>query len=367
MDDIRAVMDTAGPERAVLFGTGEAGMLATPFAATYPERTSALVLFNSRPRELRSPDMPWRPTPPELEQWIESMRRRWGDLDAMIETQKKGMPSATDEELRDWARMARLSHSPGTVVAYLRALMDMDVREVLPSVRLPTLVMYRGGTEVRPLDSRYLADRIQAAQLVELPGSDVLPDWGDQEPLFTALERFLRDVVEGKVERPKSYRVLTTVLFTDIVDATGRASELGDRAWSELLAQHHHAVRTQLANFRGREVETAGDGFLATFDGPARVIRCACAIREATHDIGLTIRADLHTGECWSTTRRPASRCIWGHESRPPQIQAKFSCPEPSKISSPGPASSSSRGAPTSSKGWANGRSTPLRTQTKTR
>jgi pimeloyl-ACP methyl ester carboxylesterase len=276
MDDIRAVMDAAGSDRAVLFGIGEGGMLTALFAATYPERTSALILFNSRPRQARSPDMPWLRTRAELEQMTEDWLRRWGDLEAMAEAQKRGIPSATEEELREWARIARLSHSPGTAASYLRALIDVDVREVLPLIRVPTLVMYRADMPSRQLSARYLADRIPTARLVELPGSDVPPDWGDQEPLFAALERFVRDVGEGKVERRESDRVLTTVLFTDIVDATRLASELGDRAWREILAQHHDVVRTQLAYFRGREIDTAGDGFFATFNVPSRHPRRVC-------------------------------------------------------------------------------------------
>jgi class 3 adenylate cyclase len=298
MDDIRAVMDSAGSDRAVLFGTGEGGFLTALFSATYPERTSALVLFNARPRQARSPDMPWLRTRAELERGIENVQRRWGDLAAMAEMVKKAMPSATEEELRHWARIARLSHSPSTAAAYLRANLDVDVRDVLPSIRVPTLVMYRSGVENAQLSARYLAEHIPAARLVELPGSDLPPDWGDQKRLFVELERFLRDVLEGKVGKADADRVLTTVLFTDIVDATARASDIGDRAWRELLGKHHDVIRAQLGYFRGREVDTAGDGFFATFDGPARAIRCACAIREAIRDLGLEIRAGLHTGEC---------------------------------------------------------------------
>jgi hypothetical protein len=210
--------------------------------------------------------MPWLSTRAELEEWIEDRQARWGDLDAMAEELKRGIPSTTEEELRDLVRIGRMSHSPGTMAAYLRAVLEVDVRDVLPSIRVPTLVMYR-DVRHRQLSARYLADRIQTARLVELPGPDGPPDWGDQEPFFAALEGFLRDVVEGKLGEPDADRVLTTVLFTDIVGATARASELGDRAWGELLSRHHEAVRTQLGYFRGREVDTAGDGFFATFDG----------------------------------------------------------------------------------------------------
>jgi class 3 adenylate cyclase len=226
------------------------------------------------------------------------VQRRWGDLEAIAETVKRAIPSATEGERRQWARIARLSHSPGTAAAYMRANLDVDVRDVLPLIRAPTLVMYRAGVQNAQLSARYLAERIPAARLVELPGSDLPPDWGDQEPLFAELQRFVGDVVEGKLGEPAVDRVLTTVLFTDIVDATARASKLGDRAWRELLVRHHDQIRAKLADFRGREVDTAGDGFFATFDGPARAIRCACAISEAIRDLGLEIRAGLHTGEC---------------------------------------------------------------------
>jgi len=300
MDDIRAVMDAAGSDRAVLFATGDGGYLSSLFAATYPERTSALVFFNSTPRHMRSPDMAWLRTRAEMERGIEELRRSWGDLEAMAESQKSAIPSATEEELHEMARIARLSHSPGAASAYLQMSIDSDVRDVLPSIRVPTLVMCRTDAELIPAlrSGRYLAEHIAGARLVELPGADLPPAWGDQERLFAELERFLGDVLGGSVERADTDRVLATILFTDIVDATTRASELGDRAWRELLVKHHEAIRGQLGRFRGREIDTAGDGFFATFDGPARAIRCACAIRDGVGELGLQVRAGLHTGEC---------------------------------------------------------------------
>jgi pimeloyl-ACP methyl ester carboxylesterase len=300
MDDIRAVMDAAGSDRAVLFTIGDGGFLGALFAATYPERTWALVLFNAVARLVRAPDMPWLRARAELERRFADFVATWGDLAAMAETGKLGIPSATPEELLQTARMSRLSHSPGAAAAYLRASLDLDVRDVLPSIRVPSLVMYRAGVETTPTQqsARYLAERIPGARLVELPGADFPPMWGDQERLISELERFLDDVLEGKAAQPDPTRVLATVLFTDIVDATGRATELGDRGWRDLLIKHHDAIRAQLASFRGQEMDTAGDGFFATFDGPARAIRCACGIQHTVRDLGIQIRAGLHTGEC---------------------------------------------------------------------
>jgi class 3 adenylate cyclase len=192
-------------------------------------------------------------------------------------------------------RVFRLSVSPGAAVAYVRANLDVDVRDVLPLVRVPTLVLHR---ESFSRSSRYLAERIPGARLVELPGRDLGPMFGDQERLFNELEAFLVTIPEQARPTPEPDRVLATVLFTDIVDATARAAQLGDRAWGRLLEEHHELVRSQLQQFRGREMDTAGDGFFATFDGPARAIRCAYAIRDRLTELDVEIRAGLHSGEC---------------------------------------------------------------------
>jgi pimeloyl-ACP methyl ester carboxylesterase len=300
MDDVRAVMDAAGSERAVLYAIGDAGPLCALFAATFPERTLGLVLVNSVPRFVRGPDFPWLPSRGEAEQWIEENLRRALDPARRSELFTAANPDVTDEEIRSFVRVFRISVSPGTAVGNMRWNLDVDVSDILPSIRVPTLVMHR--TElIRPdiRNGRYLASHIPGARLVELPGRNFGPPLGDTEPLFAALEAFL-DQVQAAKERSESgpERVLTTVLFTDIVDATVRASQLGDRAWRELLARHHQVIRAQLSEFRGREVDSAGDGFFATFDGPARPIRCACAIRDGVRDIGLELRAGVHTGEC---------------------------------------------------------------------
>jgi class 3 adenylate cyclase len=299
MDDIRAVMDAAGSERAVISGLGDGGPLAMLFAATYPERTPALVLINTSPRFVRSPKLPWLPTRAERERGLEEMARRWGDADHHVEMLKRGSPSITEEDRRAFGRVVRLSASPGAVAAYMRTTLDVDVCDVLPLIRVPTLVLQRTQIEVMDVrNGRYLAEHIRGAKLVELPGRDFAPQAGDSDRLFAELEGFLGQVSEGKVWEKESDRVLATVLFTDIVGATARAARLGDLAWRELLQRHHETVRTQLGHFRGREIDTAGDGFFASFDGPARAIHCACSIRDGLGELGLEIRAGLHAGEC---------------------------------------------------------------------
>jgi class 3 adenylate cyclase/pimeloyl-ACP methyl ester carboxylesterase len=299
MDDIRAVMDAAGSERAVLCGLGDGGPLCALFAATYPERTTALVLINSGPRMVRSPELPWLPSRAEREREIDELARNWGDPEAAAERFRRGSPSATEEERRGFARIMRLSVSPGSAAAYLRMNLDVDIRDVLPLIRVPTLVVYRTDIEFLDVRSgRYLAEHIPGAQLAELPGRDFAPQLGDPDRFFAELESFLKEVVEGEPWEPYPDRILATVLFTDIVESTARAAELGDRAWRQMLQKHHETVRSQLGRFRGKEMDTTGDGFFATFDGPARAIRCAFAIRESVRELDLEVRAGLHSGEC---------------------------------------------------------------------
>ena len=299
MDDIRAVMDAAGSERAVLCGLGDGGPLCALFAATYPERTTALVLINTAPRYVRSPELPWLPTRAEREREIDGALHTWGDPEASAERFALGSPSATEEERRGFSRVMRVSVSPGSAAAYLRMNLDVDITGVLPLIRVPTLVMYRAEIEVLDVRTgRYLAEHIPGARLVELPGRDFAPQLGDPDRFFAELESFLQEVVKGEAWEAEPDRVLATVLFTDIVDSTARAAELGDRAWRQLLQQHHETVRSQLGRFRGKEMDTAGDCFFATFDGPARAIRCAFAIQDTVRELDLEVRAGLHTGEC---------------------------------------------------------------------
>jgi class 3 adenylate cyclase len=300
MDDIRAVMDAADFERAVLVSFYDGGALAALFAATYPERTAGIVLFNALPRMVRSAELPWLETRAEFLRRGEEIVRHWDDREWLVEKWiRPSLPSATQEEARVFARYTQLSLSPGAMDSYWRANADLDVCDVLPLIRVPTLVLQR--TDVIRADvraGRYLAEQIPGARLVEMPGRDIGPSFGDPDRVLAELEAFLADVVEGKHWEAEPERVLATVLFTDIAGATERATGLGDRAWRELLEKHHETVRSQLKRFRGKEMDTAGDGFFATFDGPARAIQSACAIRESLRELGLDVRAGLHTGEC---------------------------------------------------------------------
>jgi class 3 adenylate cyclase len=300
MDDIRAVMDAADSERAVLFGAADGGQLCLLFAATYPERTRALVLWHTPPSFSRSAELPFLRSRGEQEQFHEELGRLWGEPGFVERIIRRTNPDASDEEVSGFARVSRLSVSPGAVAQYNRMNLDVDVSEVLPAVRVPTLIFHR--PDAPTIDDRvaaHMASRIPNARVVELPGRNAAPPLDDQEPLFAELERFLSVVPEGEAgESSEAERVLATVLFTDIVDATAAAAELGDQRWRELLTAHHDRIRTELARYRGREVDTAGDGFFATFDGPARAIRCACAASDAIRELGVDIRAGLHTGEC---------------------------------------------------------------------
>jgi len=293
MDDVRAVMDAAGSSRASLFGFSEGGAMAILFAATYPERTSALVLYGAYAREAWAPDHPWGVTAEEYEARIVRRRETWGTG----QTFASFTPSQGDNAalLEWWATTERASASPGAVEALMRMNFQIDVRHVLPAISVPTLVMHRKGDPVQPLeDGRYLARHIPGAKYVELEGTDHGPAQGNSAAILDEMEEFLTGMRRGTdVER-----VLSTVLFTDIVNATGSAVTLGDARWRDLLEMHNTAMREELARHRGREIDTAGDGFLAAFDGPARAIRTAAAMRDRAKRIGLEVRAGLHTGEC---------------------------------------------------------------------
>jgi len=298
MDDIRAVMDAAGSERAVVCALGEGGPLAMLFAATYPERTEGLVLINSSPRLVRSAEFPWLPSRGEQEQNIEEMVRKWGSP-AQRELLSIANPDMTEDERTAFARVLRLSVSPGALRDYMRMNLDVDVGGVLGSIRVPTLVLHR--TELTRLDirgARYLAEQIPSARLVELPGRNFAPAVGDADALFAEIERFCAEIRSGEWEELEPDRMLATVLFTDIVGSTDMMAELGDRGWRKLLDGHHTAVRRQLSRFRGIEMDTAGDGFFARFDGPARAVLCAQAITDDVRKLGIQLRAGLHTGEC---------------------------------------------------------------------
>jgi pimeloyl-ACP methyl ester carboxylesterase len=302
MDDLRAVMDAVGSERAAIMGVSEGGPLAVLFAATYPERTAATVLYGTTPTYLRADDFPWASTRDEaLAALARSPSTDWGTdewADEHWASLWAGAPYT--DELRSWWRSyVRLSASPGAAASLGRANMDLDVRHVLPTMRVPTLVAHVEGDKLIPVESsHYLASKIPGAELVLLPGQAHAP-YANIEPLTREVERFLTGIHDrGEWDEIERDRVLATILFTDIVGSTARAAELGDRAWRELLGEHHTRVRRQLARYRGHEVDTAGDGFFASFDGPARAIRCATAIEESVRELGLQMRAGVHTGEC---------------------------------------------------------------------
>jgi class 3 adenylate cyclase len=292
MDDLRAVMDAVGSERAAIFGVSEGGNLSALFAATYPQRTSALLLFGTFAKRIWSPDYPWAPTPQKRQREYELVEREWGDRMDLA----RYVPSRMNDEalIRRLASYFRSAASPGAAVALLRMNTQIDIRNVLPVIGVPTLVIHRtGDRDVNVEEGRWIAARIRGARFVELPGDDHLPWVGDQDAVLDEVQSF----VTGDRPQPTIDRVLVTVLFTDIVGSTDLATQLGDRKWSDLLARHHAIVRKELERFRGREIDTAGDGFLATFDGPARAICCACHIRDRVRELGIEIRAGLHTGE----------------------------------------------------------------------
>jgi pimeloyl-ACP methyl ester carboxylesterase len=291
MDDVRAVMDAVGSERAALFGYSEGGPMCALFAATYPERTSALVLYGAFvKRSDPDDDYPWAPTWAERVEYAEETERTWGE-DADV---RRMAPSVDDAMARWWATRAHAAASPGAARDLILMNSQVDVRHVLPTIRVPTLVLHRtGDLDTNVDEGRSIAERIPGARFVELAGIDHIP-WIDPDQIVDEVEEFLTGVRRG----PEPNRVLATVVFTDIVGASAHAAEIGDRAWGELLQAHHSEVRRQLGRFGGNEVDTAGDGFFAAFDGPARAIRCAGAIRDAVRPLGLEIRAGVHTGEC---------------------------------------------------------------------
>jgi pimeloyl-ACP methyl ester carboxylesterase len=293
MDDVRVVMDAVGSERAALFGVSEGGPMSALFSATYPSRVSALVMHGGFPRRIRTPDFPWGPTEQERRAWIEQMRREWGGTFGLAAR----APSMVGDERfsRWWGRLLRMGASPAAVMALVAMNDEIDIRHILPAIRVPTLLLHSMRDATIPIGaSRYMAERIPGARLVELPSADHLPWLSDAEAVLGEIEEFVTGARRG-VELD---RVLATVLFTDIVGATEKATVLGDRRWRDLLDGHNLVVRRELARFRGREIKTAGDGFFAAFDGPARGVRCACAVSQEMQSLGLEVRAGLHTGEC---------------------------------------------------------------------
>jgi pimeloyl-ACP methyl ester carboxylesterase len=292
VDDLRAVMDAAGAERPDVFGVSEGGTMAMPLAAAHPDRVNTLVLYGTFARLVEAPDYPWGVGREAIDALIELSGRGWGEgigLGGWAPSRRD------DDELRRWwARLQRLAASPGMIRNIFALYPQVDIREVLPTIQAPTLVIHRRGDRMVNVElGRYLADNIPGAKLVELDGDDHLFFTGDADAVLDEVEEFLT----GSRPAPPVQRVLATVLFTDVVGSTERAVELGDDRWRQLLRSHDAQVRRQLERFQGREVNTTGDGFVATFDGPARAIHCATAIRDAVRAIGLDVRAGLHTGE----------------------------------------------------------------------
>ncbi len=292
MSDVLSVCDAVGTKQAALFGVSEGVPMCLLFAATYPARTTAIILFGGYARRFVGPDYPWGMSEQSHLDFMAEIAANWG---GPVGIDVRAPSRSNDARFRaNWARYLRLGASPAAVLALARMNAQIDVRSVLPSVRVPTLVIHRSGDRTIPIEAgRYVAERISGASFVELPGEDHLPWVGDAEAIVDEIEEFLT----GVRHHGGQDRVLATVLFTDIVDSTRRASELGDTEWTDLLQAHHAIVRAELARFGGREIDTAGDGFLATFDGPARAVRCAIAVGNDVRSLGLEIRAGLHTGE----------------------------------------------------------------------
>jgi class 3 adenylate cyclase len=292
MDDVRAILDAIGGERAALMGASEGGPLSLLFAAAHPERTRALILTGAEVRERRDEEWPWgEATEEEMEKAMETLPDRWG----------KGLgidwiaPSVAGQEWARswWSRVQTHSGTPASAEAFMRMAFEIDVRHIVPAVRVPALVIHAVGDKVCSVENgRFLASTLPDARYVELSGEDHIP-WFDPDASIAEVREFLT----GRREAATPDRVLATVLFTDLVGSTARAVELGDRRWRDLLEQHHASVRRELTRFDGIEVDTAGDGFFATFDGPARGIRCAQSIIDAVRPFDLDVRAGLHTGE----------------------------------------------------------------------
>jgi pimeloyl-ACP methyl ester carboxylesterase len=295
MEDARAVLDACDSRRTALFGLSEGGPMSLLFAATYPERTMALVVFGSYARLLTAEDyfLEFRvPFQERLDAFKDALENHWGEgrMMAMF------MPSAAEDaySLRGFGTFERAAASPAMVLAQQRFSEELDVRQTLPIISSPTLVMHRTGDVVPVEYGRFLAENVPDARFEELDGEDHLPWEGDSHAVLEEVEEFLTGVRHGA----ESERMLATVLFTDIAGSTERAAMLGDERWRRLLETHDELVRRRLTAFRGVEIKTLGDGFLATFDGPGRAIRCACAIREDVGELGVEVRAGVHTGEC---------------------------------------------------------------------
>jgi class 3 adenylate cyclase/pimeloyl-ACP methyl ester carboxylesterase len=299
MDDVRAVMDAVGSRRAAFYGLSEGAAMSVLFAATYPERTAALVVRSCSPRTLWAPDFPWGRSEEayqhEADQALQVFATRAEAREAV-----RALGMQTEQDAEAFIDYVRYGASPGMLERLYRMNKEIDIRQVLPTVRVPALVMHGSEDHIVPVQAgAFTAQRLSSARFIELPGVGHVSLSAGGTQIQDEIKRFLTDVWQtGGWEDADTDRMLATVLFTDIVGSTAKAIELGDRRWRDLLGRHHTLVRRELLRHRGREIDTAGDGFLATFDGPARAIRCACAIVDGVRDLGLSVRAGLHTGEC---------------------------------------------------------------------
>lgn len=299
IDDIRAVLDAVGSKRTVLFGTADGAPMSALFAATYPERTAGLILWGGITRGLWAPDYPWAATKEQQEALMAQDERDWGSdahidrLTALLAPSRLG-----DEQFRRWRkRLTRSGASPAEGLALAKMNLEIDVRPILSSIHCPTLVVHATGDRSVPLASgRYLAANIPGAKFLEIPTSDHLI-WVNSEPT-AVLVSAVRQFVDSLHGTPESDRILTTVLFADIVGSTRRAAEMGDAAWSRVLGEFTETSQTEVNRFRGRMIKSTGDGLLATFDGPTRAVRCGCALRDQARALGLELRVGLHSGEC---------------------------------------------------------------------
>jgi class 3 adenylate cyclase len=297
MDDVRAVMDAAGSSHATLTAYLEGARLALLFAATYPERVDALVLVDPWVCLMRTDEHPWGRRLEEMRAFVADVSRHWGDRDWLADLFRRDFGELHGPEVEDWwVRHMRRGASPAAAAAWFRGIMSADVTEILPSVRAPVVVIRIRNPAER---IRHLTDRLPRARVVDAEGAPISPYGAADETVLAELE-----TLASGTAPPPADRVLTTVLFTDIVDSTTQATALGDRAWVKQIERHHALVRGELARYRGKEIDTAGDGFFATFDGPGRAIRCAKAIVTAVEPLGITVRAGVHTGECEIAARK---------------------------------------------------------------
>ncbi len=298
VDDLTAVLDSVGSERVVPFGVSDSAALSAMYASARPDRTAGLILHGATARGKQDSDYPWQWSEDEWQEYLATIWARWGTPEYARESLAQYNPSIADDErmLAWWGRFQRLSASPSSLYAMDSLMREMDIRQLLPAISVPTLILHRKEDKIEDVGSgRYLAEQIAGAKYVELPGGDHFPWAGGQDAVIGHVKDFIEKV---RQEHEESFdRVLATIMFTDMVDSTAQAATMGDRRWRELLQQHDHLIRAQLARYRGREIDTAGDGFFALFDGPARGVRCASAICTSMRGLGVEVRAGLHTGE----------------------------------------------------------------------